>query len=101
MRNDATTYAMKVAGVNLPYLYLLNVDQQDINCVGKSVRIINSMVEFNDFNFVLKGKVGLFKWLSEYKSSECKYFHSDEDPMPYKIKMREYIRFLRYRLLKF
>ena len=101
MRNDATTYAMKVAGANLPLIY-----QQIVSGMYKeppvfSVRSINSMVEFNDFNFVLKRRVGLFKWLREYKGSECKYFHSCVDPKPCKIMKGEYVNFLRKRILKF
>ena len=65
------------------------------------VRTINSMVEFNDFNFVLKGKVGLFKWIREYKGAECKYFYSSADPKPCTIMKAEYLNFLRKRILKF
>lgn len=104
MRNDATTYSMKTAGVNLPYLYFKLIDSPEVDLDIKSVRPvrpINSIVEFNDFNFVLKGKVGLIKWYREYKGSECKYFHSVEDPKPYRLERCEYIRFLRKRILKF
>ena len=101
MRNDATTYSMKTAGVNLPYLYFKLVDSPEVELEIKSVRLINSIVEFNDFNFVLKGKVGLIKWYREYKGAECKYFHSVEDPKPYRLERCEYIRFLRKRILKF
>lgn len=101
MRNDATTYAMKVAGVNLPYIYQQMVCGIDNEPTVDMVRIINSMVEFNDFNFVLKGKVGLFKWIKEYKRAECKYFHSETDTRPYKIMKAEYIKFLRQRIFKF
>ena len=101
MRNDATTYAMKVAGVNLPYLYQLVVKSADYEPDIKSVRSINSMVEFNDFNFVLKRKIGLLKWIDEYKGAECKYFHSNADPLPCKLNRKEYIKFLRKRILRF
>ena len=92
---------MKVAGANLPLIY-----QQIVSGMYKeppvfSVRSINSMVEFNDFNFVLKRRVGLFKWLREYKGSECKYFHSCVDPKPCKLMKGEYVQFLRKRILKF
>lgn len=85
MRNDATTYAMKVAGANLPLIYQQKVSGIYNEPPVSSVRSINSMVEFNDFNFVLKRRVGLFKWIREYKGSECKYFHSCVDPKPCKI----------------
>lgn len=94
MRNDATTYAMKVAGVNLPYIYQQMVGGIDNKPIVDTVRTINSMVEFNDFNFVLKRDVGLFKWIKEYKEAESKYFHSRTDTRPYKIMKVEYIKFL-------
>lgn len=101
MRNDATTYAMKVAGVNLPFLYLKLIENSNYHIVHNSVKIINSMVEFNDFNFVLKGKVGLFRWIREYRESECKYFFSDNDPNPFNLMRKEYLRFLRKQILTF
>ncbi len=101
MRNDATTYAMKVAGVNLPYMYQQMVRGIDNEPTVNTVRTINSMVEFNDFNFVLKRNIGLFKWIKEYKGAECKYFHSEIDLRPYKIMRGEYIKFLRKRVFKF
>ena len=101
MRNDATTYAMKVAGVNLPYIYQQMVRGIDNKPTIDIVRITHSMVEFNDFNFVLKRNIGLFKWIKEYKGAECKYFHSGTDTRPYKIMKAEYIKFLRQRIFKF
>ena len=101
MRNDATTYSMKSAGVNLPYLYLQMIEYPGIYADIKNVRTINSIVEFNDFNFVLKGKVSLIKWLREFKDAECKYFMSSVDPVPYKLMKKEYIKFLLKRLFKF
>ena len=101
MRNDATTYAMKVAGVNLPYMYQQMVRGIDNEPTVNTVRTINSIVEFNDFNFVLKRNIGLFKWIKEYKGAECKYFHSETDLRPYKIMRGEYIKFLRKRVFKF
>ncbi len=101
MRNDATTYAMKVAGVNLPYIYQQMVGGRANELTNDSVRIINSMVEFNDFNFVLKRKVNLFRWIREYKGAECKYFHSGADSKPCMLMKNEYLKFLRKRILKF
>ena len=94
MRNDATTYAIKVAGVNLPCIYQYIVESEDFTSFIKPIRIINSIVEFNDFNFVLKRKLSLFQWIKEYKMAECKYFHSILDLEPYKRKRYEYIKFL-------
>lgn len=99
LRNDATTYSMKVAGANLPLLYLQLIDTSYDKNYKLNVRKINSIVEFNDFNFVLRGKVSIFKWLSQYREAECKYFYSSIDPMPYKQKKKQYLLFLFRRLL--
>ena len=102
MRNDATTYAMKVAGVNLPVLYHKMLHTADnVHPHLQIVKSINSIVEFNDFNFVLKRKIGLLKWLREYKKAQCKYFYSVVDPVPFKLRKREYISFLRKRIFRF
>lgn len=100
LRNDATTYAMKVAGVNLPLIYLKFEESSFDNTPHLYVQSIKSIVEFNDFNFVLKGKVGLLEWLRQYRSSRCKYFYSKKDPMPYKKRKRQYLQFLLKRLFK-
>ena len=100
MRNDATTYSLKVAGVNLPFLYQQLIMYPDKELIIKPVKSIKSMVEFNDFNFVLKRKVGLFEWINDYKQSECKYFHSNVDPKPCARMKREYIYFLFKRIFK-
>lgn len=94
MRNDATTYSMKVAGANLPLYYYNKVTNPSYTINDVSIESIHSMVEFNDFNFVLKQDVGLFKWIKEWKSSKCKYFYSKNDKVPYKHKKKEYIRFI-------
>lgn len=101
MRNDATTYAMKVAGVNLPLLYLQLIENPETPICINPIRPINSIVEFNDFNFVLKGKVGLFRWIREYRHAECKYYHSTQDCSPYNERKKDYIRFLRNRIFGF
>ena len=100
LRNDATTYSMKVAGVNLPYLYYQLVANIPIQLNEHQVREINSIVEFNDFNFVLKRKIGLIKWLRQYQSAECKYFYSKIDPKPYQERKKQYLRFILLRFLK-
>lgn len=101
MRNDATTYSMKVAGANLPLYYYYKVTNSSYTINDASINSINSMVEFNDFNFVLKRKVGLFRWIKDWKSSKCKYFYSKNDINPYYKKRKEYFNFLKKRLIKF
>lgn len=102
LRNDATTYAVCVAGCNLPLAYWKLCNGVRIESVPfNEVRQINAMVEYEDFNFVLKRKVSLIRWIKEYRSSECKYFYSNIDTEISKLKKKEYIKFLRKRIFKF
>ena len=102
LRNDATTYAIAVAGFNLPLAFWKLCNGENVESIMRNeVRQINAMVEFEDFNFVLKRKVSLFRWIREYRLSECKYFHSDTDIEVSKLKKKEYMKFLRKRIFKF
>lgn len=84
LRNDATCYAVMVAGVNLPLAYVLGKQGEDIrNILNAPIHVTNAMVEFRDFEFVLGRKIGLIKWLRQRKDCECKYYYSSEDKEPY------------------
>ncbi len=104
LRNDATSYVLTKAGFDMPY-YFYNAFIHDKNTANDlknlKVRQIDSMVEFEDFNFVLKFKVGLFDWLKQKGNCECLYYKSENDPVPYQNKRKEYLRFLRKRILRF
>ncbi|MBR5747460.1 MAG: ATP-grasp domain-containing protein [Prevotella sp.] len=102
LRNDATTYAVNVAGCNLPLAFWKNCHGENADEIfTSSIRQIYSIVEFNDFVSVLKCKVGIIKWFRECKASECKYFYSSVDPEPYKIRRKEFVSFLMKRIFKF
>lgn len=95
LRNDATTYSMTVAGVNLPYAYYQSKIGKDITeVINKKVEKIDSIVEFDDFNFVLKRTVSLVRWKNELKGCLCRYYQDKEDMAPFRAKRREYICFL-------
>ena len=99
MRNDATTYSMTTAGVNLPMIYYQthNDDNYVLNTTMR-VETINSMVEFDDFNFVLKRVVSLRRWKKQLNDCKCHYYFDKDDKAPYRAKRKEYIRFLINRL---
>lgn len=99
LRNDATSYALSVAGANLPMAYYESAVSEDKKIEFETVREINSMVEFEDFNFVVKGKVSPWKWYSQIKHSECRYLYSENDKGPYYLRRKEYLKFLRHRIL--
>lgn len=83
LRNDATTYALAVAGVNLPELYVKAKSENAVLTVTYSVKEIQSMVEFNDFKHRKEFGVSMFQWLKEYFNSSCKYYFNWRDPMPF------------------
>lgn len=101
LRNDATTYSLAVAGVNLPMMLFQYITKQDsmISEIG-GIREIHSMVEFPDFIHVLKGHVSLYTWWRQLKHCECKYFYSKEDNLPYKKNLKTFVLFLLRRLTK-
>lgn len=101
LRNDATTYALAVAGVNLPYIYCLSKSGQDYADLAKrEVRTINVMMEIRDVAFALKGKVPLWRWLKELKGCECLYYYNKDDIAPYKKARNQYIASIFGKILK-
>ena len=91
LRNDATTYSLTCAGVNLPYAYFLAKEGLDYKKeINKDIKEINSMVEFNDIVNVLKTQVPLIQWINEWWGSECRYCYSREDKRVYYIQLRDF-----------
>ena len=86
LRNDATTYAIAVAGCNLPLAYwkLCN-SEKAADILNAPINSIHAMVEFNDFAHVVKGHVSLSLWNKQRKEAECRYNYSSADIDAYKI----------------
>lgn len=101
MRNDATTYSLVVAGFNLPLVFYKYCIGAEIPKYVSPIETIDSMVEFVDFNFVLKRQISYKVWKKQLKASKCRYFYSLEDKNPYKLYKIEYIKFLMRKLLNF
>lgn len=83
LRNDATTYALAVAGVNLPDLYIKAKSGDAILPIKYSINEIKSIVEFNDFKHRKDFGISVFQWIKEYLSASCKYYFNWRDPMPF------------------
>ena len=94
LRNDATTYALAVAGVNLPYIWFLAQQGLNYSSEIREVKEIDAIVENRDINFIFKGKVSPWKWLRQCINSECKYFYDEKDMLPFKIARNDYISFM-------
>ena len=101
LRNDATTYALAVAGVNLPYIYYLNNNgdnyEHETRC---KIREIKAMVELRDVTFLLKGKISLVQWIKDYNRAECKYYKVKGDLQPFYFASRQYVISLLGKILK-
>lgn len=95
LRNDATSYSLAVAGVNLPLMYYkAMVEDKSLTNESLTVRRIYSMVEMVDFRNVLHRKVGLMRWLKQRKSAKCRYFYNPKDIAPYRIARKEFVGYL-------
>ena len=93
LRNDATTYSLAIAGENLPYLYCIAKQQRVIpSSAATQIRILHTMVEFRDFDFVIKCKISLIKWLKQFHSCEGRFFFDAEDIAPYYLARKQYFK---------
>lgn len=95
LRNDATTYAISIAGCNLPLSYwkISNGESADM-ILTAPIKSINAMVEFNDFIHVLKRHVSLRTWRKQWKTAECRYFYSKEDVSVYRNQRKDFVKFV-------
>lgn len=92
LRNDATTYAVSIAGVNLPYIYMLAKQGYNYRNEFREIRELHSMVESNDFRNVLRRRVTPNRWWKEYKNCECLYFKDPNDLEPYNRMRKEFCK---------
>lgn len=83
LRNDATTYALAMAGANLPELYILAQNKNFQLPTSHEIKEIRSIVEFNDYKHRKKFGISIIRWLKEYLSAQCKYYFDWRDPIPF------------------
>ena len=83
LRNDATTYALAVAGANLPAMYVkAKTEQGTKHPIGK-IKTITAMVEYNDIKHRKEYGISLCTWFSQFAKSKCKYYFKFTDPIPF------------------
>ncbi len=82
-RNDATCYSVAKAGVNIAANYIEMIKNHSTLMTHNTISEINSIVEFNDFSFVLRGKISLYTWYKQLKSSQCRFYFDKEDIAPF------------------
>lgn len=93
LRSDATCYAVVVAGINLPEAYVLAKHGEEIqSIVSAPINVIDAMVEFRDFEYVLRREIGLLSWLRQRNRCKCRYFYSQADNKPYQINRRHLLK---------
>lgn len=97
MRNDGNGICVTGAGVNLPYIWYQYCAGEDYKKEwSKGVNDIFVMPEFDDFLLVLKRKVSMNTWWKDYKRTTTFMEYSKDDPKPYFVRRKQFIK----RLLK-
>ena len=92
LRNDATTYTLSKAGINLPYIYYMSTYGADYSNELNVIRNIRSMVEYRDLDFVFSRKISYRQWLKEKRNCDCLYFADSEDSLPETIARKHYLK---------
>lgn len=101
MRNDGNAICVTDAGMNLPFIwYAYNSGEDYYSEMVNEVKSLYCMPEFDDFVFVLKGKLSLGTWLRDVRKTQSFMEYSKDDKRPFYKKMRNFIGFLFKRLFK-
>lgn len=84
-RIGGTNYAYFKGGVNIPYLWFLNVcniDTIEEQCffIDNNFKIIN---EITDFRQVLKGRLSFIKWIKDLILSDSYHYFDKKDMIPF------------------
>lgn len=84
-RNSTWSYASTCAGMNLPVLWSRGMLQGHID--KNAFKVIKNgftaMVELSDLKHRVKeGGYSVFKWLKDYKNSDCRYYMGKHDIKP-------------------
>ncbi|MBR5033750.1 MAG: ATP-grasp domain-containing protein [Bacteroidales bacterium] len=101
MRNDGNAICVTDAGMNLPYIWCAYNSGEDYSSeVTNGVKSLYCMPEFDDFVFVLKGKLSLGTWLKDVRKTQSFMEYSKDDKRPFYKKMRLFVGFLFKKLFK-
>ncbi len=92
LRNDATTYSLVKAGVNLPVLYARACCNDDVLNKATDIEELFAVVDFKDLENAIHQHVSILQWLREYRSARCKYFKDNNDPKPYLACLKSFIK---------
>ncbi len=82
-RNDGNAYCVKSAGVNLPYIWVYYKTFGVMpDCQIEFSTPIHFIPDFSDLKISVK-KIGLFKWLKDFKSSSSHSIYNKKDIKPF------------------
>lgn len=85
-RSTTWSYALTCGNVNEPYLWAKSTLQGSIDYsrILPQETVFTAMNEPSDFKEnVPSHKVGFFKWLSQMRGAQCRYYYSKDDPKPF------------------
>jgi len=90
-----------VAGRNLLFAYYQFIigNKNWMSPIDSKVHEIDSMVELRDIVHVMNRRVGLIKWLMEYRKSKYRYFSVKGDMNPYYAKRNKMIKNFIYKIV--
>ena len=83
LRNDATTYSIVKAGVNLPLLYCHMISDKRVTIESYQLKEIYSIVDFRDLSCAKNLHIPFTSWLRQYFKAECKYIFDFKDMFPF------------------
>lgn len=84
-RNSTWSYPMTFGGVNMLYTWAKSelANDVDTQLIKTNTDSFVGIVEFVDFrDFVLTGKVSIFRWIKELIQADCKFFYNPKDKKP-------------------
>lgn len=84
-RHSGWGYAFTVGGFNLPVRWAMSVIDNKLKTDNFNyLESFNAMNEFSDFKDNLKLRdVSIFKWIKQFKSSECTFYYNKKDNKPF------------------
>ena len=90
LRNDATTYSLVKAGVNLPVMYAEYCSGSETVQQPSEIDELYSIVDFKDLENAIHQNVSIWQWLREYRNAQCKYYK--DDPKPYRVCLKSFVK---------
>lgn len=83
-RNDGNAYSVTAAGINLPYIWVTYLLNEDISKeMNNSIKPTVVMPELVDVYQIFMGKVTLRNWIEDLKMTDCFLYYHKYDKKPF------------------